>query len=1147
LAPGEELELNFDPRFLVFEFVWNILLRGMQVKTVEDFMQSLADGKSKVKQMIMGAGKTTVVAPLLALMLADGKSLVLSVVPKALVEMSRTRMRETFATIMVKRIYTLDFDRSTTVRPAMRRSLANAASNRGVVIATPTTVKSVMLSYIECLELLSEAKEQRVQQPAKMAELSIQARELKQILQMFQDGVMLMDEVDLILHPLKSELNFPVGEKFDLDGSEQGERWDLPIHLMDALFFAMTGKASAFEQSSKGVALTILKQVAAVIEAGVKARHLQRLPHVTLLNRDYYHQALKPLMAEWAFLWLQKQHLHGIERDEAVQYMLEGGAARSEVTTALHLVELALAKVKVQLGDDAHEHEPTPTAGLLRSLTAEQKSARQLQVVTLRRQRSDEVEADAKLKAKLEASVRELEGARVSTAEQRQRVNAIYELEDEVEAALRDSSAAVTELTRRIHESQRRIEELECPRDDSFDNSVVVWCSEAFAPPKKDKEKGNKSRGNPFGGNDSDDEGEAEKEQAVPGMVSKLEEAGYTVRRCESWEEAVERSRELQQKGQLRLVIGGGGESGAESGGGRRKAPKSGFGQALLGAVVQTASQKEGAKKLIKMMHTLTDKNSLYARQPGFKPVPPERACVFAGHTMLTEEQRMSLWGLKTSVLEEARHLLTWAEGQPDWPVNDDGEEDVEEEVGMKKQAEKVLKPFVDQRVRGLMLAEASEEGGAGASNPRRGSKAVRVLLEADALGEKVLLRLVAEATVADLEIMQNEVEKDVKAKRADMSSSKRGDAGGSAMLNARVASLLQIIRNGRAAGSSAVSGMGKPMLKRQESAGTLELKSLKLDLEELEAIKASAVLGEEERRKGMRGKVVQQHKKLVESIDLRLGVLQAAIKQPKEILTATIAKEEALASAAADSKRGDDADEESEVVVLKRSGANSSRDCALALASLSTLDLTNTTEFLGTERHQVAKWVAAVEEEVRSLKQMGLAAKVMAHVASPTHKKLLNLCHDWLKTFMPHCLAKVNRVSFGLLSEADCDKALAEDPHVPRSRLKLAVPFVGKDVPSASSEFAHPDVIIGMTVLAYRYSGLRREDFHDVIDGLVSQFAHEIGPARGRESSVRYERWVVESGGMIRGLKKLMKELEEEENKQEEKSVGAAAVVSEA
>ena len=62
----------FDPRYLVFEFTWNILLRKKQVTTVNDLLKNMKSGTSKVKQMIMGAGKTTVVAPLLALMLADG-------------------------------------------------------------------------------------------------------------------------------------------------------------------------------------------------------------------------------------------------------------------------------------------------------------------------------------------------------------------------------------------------------------------------------------------------------------------------------------------------------------------------------------------------------------------------------------------------------------------------------------------------------------------------------------------------------------------------------------------------------------------------------------------------------------------------------------------------------------------------------------------------------------------------------------------------------------------------------------------------------------------------------------------------------------------------------------------------------------------
>lgn len=72
----------FDPRYLVFEFLWNIQLRDKQVQTINDFRASLAKNESKVKQMIMGAGKTSVVAPLLALILADGRSLLLAVCPK---------------------------------------------------------------------------------------------------------------------------------------------------------------------------------------------------------------------------------------------------------------------------------------------------------------------------------------------------------------------------------------------------------------------------------------------------------------------------------------------------------------------------------------------------------------------------------------------------------------------------------------------------------------------------------------------------------------------------------------------------------------------------------------------------------------------------------------------------------------------------------------------------------------------------------------------------------------------------------------------------------------------------------------------------------------------------------------------------------
>ena len=51
----------------------------------------------------------------------------------------------------------------------------------------------------------------------------------------------------------------------------------------------------------------------------------------------------------------------------------------------------------------------------------------------------------------------------------------------------------------------------------------------------------------------------------------------------------------------------------------------------------------------------------------------------------------------------------------------------------------------------------------------------------------------------------------------------------------------------------------------------------------------------------------------------------------------------------------------------------------------------------------------------------------------------------------------QIDRVTFGLLSTAEHEALLANEPHMPRSRVKLAIPFLGKDCPSRASEFAHP------------------------------------------------------------------------------------------
>ena len=76
--------------------------------------------------------------------------------------------------------------------------------------------------------------------------------------------------------------------------------------------------------------------------------------------------------------------------------------------------------------------------------------------------------------------------------------------------------------------------------------------------------------------------------------------------------------------------------------------------------------------------------------------------------------------------------------------------------------------------------------------------------------------------------------------------------------------------------------------------------------------------------------------------------------------------------------------------------------------------------------------------------------------------------------------------------------------------------------MPSTASEFAHPDIIIGLTVLAYRYEGLRKVDFEQDLIALVrSNFENEAGPYKQRPSSLMYNMWVEQAGGRTKGSAK--------------------------
>jgi hypothetical protein len=140
-------------------------------------------------------------------------------------------------------------------------------------------------------------------------------------------------------------------------------------------------------------------------------------------------------------------------------------------------------------------------------------------------------------------------------------------------------------------------------------------------------------------------------------------------------------------------------------------------------------------------------------------------------------------------------------------------------------------------------------------------------------------------------------------------------------------------------------------------------------------------------------------------------------------------------------------------------------------------------------------------------------------HVAlDDEYMKMLNLSHDLLRNFVPHVLSKINRVSFGLLSKMDLRQTLETEPSVSLARRLAAIPFVGKDIPSRNSQFSNPDIVIGLTILAYRYEGLRTTDFENVLLTLREQLDAEFGPYHKRPSALMYKAWVEGAGGKVRG-----------------------------
>ena len=204
------------------------------------------------------------------------------------------------------------------------------------------------------------------------------------------------------------------------------------------------------------------------------------------------------------------------------------------------------------------------------------------------------------------------------------------------------------------------------------------------------------------------------------------------------------------------------------------------------------------------------------------------------------------------------------------------------------------------------------------------------------------------------------------------------------------------------------------PTLVKQMSSGSERLDVCRARLAAIEAEQQTLETSEEARRKDLATSAAALFEKLEASVAARRQALVARKAGMRSILSRGTPRAQKKvvqqwpesASSPPNSAGGSFA------------GPRSGRDAALAEAwfegaqdGIASWRETGGTSLDGapdaTQRRRLLRAVKWLDGELESLQQVVLAAKVVALIPSPEQIKYLNLTHDWLRTFLPHCLQK--------------------------------------------------------------------------------------------------------------------------------------------
>ncbi|MBS0656270.1 MAG: DUF3638 domain-containing protein [Verrucomicrobia bacterium] len=186
--------------FLAAEAILKFKLRADQVANIQKFDKAQKNSEDMVLQMIMGAGKTSVLQPVLAFLFARSDRLSSVCVPPSLFVEVRSKLSQVLGDSYDQLVFVMPFNRDSgkdmVYLSTYLEGLRNAKERGSAVLFTPDQRKAILAAWKESLSVGNAACNELI----------------NDIMQEFQNELLQIDEIDMVMDP-GIIYKFPIGDE----------------------------------------------------------------------------------------------------------------------------------------------------------------------------------------------------------------------------------------------------------------------------------------------------------------------------------------------------------------------------------------------------------------------------------------------------------------------------------------------------------------------------------------------------------------------------------------------------------------------------------------------------------------------------------------------------------------------------------------------------------------------------------------------------------------------------------------------------------------------------------------------------------------------------------------------------------------------